>query len=278
MAGRPNNVERLVRDYVLEKPDPVIDVELDLEELQRRASEIGIGKINLYEAMRRLQDKRQAHRLQAGRYVVRDEPAPTARLWSLDPVAEAVLRRLGTDYYVSWHAAFWHYGLIDQQSRRVAVAVRRRKRPVRIGAQTIQFVLVSEQKFFGYETVTGLEWPVAMATPSRALLDAFDRPELVGPPAVIVEALRRACQEDETLPEQLVEDAMRLDVYAINRRLGFFLDLLGIPGSERLLTHLGTNSADVLFPGYKPHGRVQIDPVWHVYRDPGTIATALELK
>jgi predicted transcriptional regulator of viral defense system len=278
MAGRPNNVERLVREYVLEKPDPVIDLELDLEALQRRAGETSISKMTLYEAMRRLQKKHQAHRLQPGRYVVREEPARSARLWSLDPVAEAVLRRLGADYYVSWHAALWHYGLLDQQSRRIAVAVRRRKRPVRIGAQTVQFVLVSEAKFFGYELVSSLEWPVQMATRSRALLDAFDRPELVGPPGVIVEALRRACREDETLPEQLVKDAIRLDVYAINRRLGFFLDLLEISGSEQLLTRLGANSADVLFPGYKPHGKVSIDPVWRVYRDPGTIATALELK
>jgi predicted transcriptional regulator of viral defense system len=196
----------------------------------------------------------------------------------LDPVAEAVLRRLNIDYYVSWHAALWHYNLIDQQSRTVSVAVRQRKRPVAIGAQRVRFVLVSERKFFGHQLAEDFEWPVQMATVSRALIDAFDRPELVGPPPVVVEALRRAVGREALSPDELIADALRIDSPTLNRRLGFFMDLLDIPGTDELALRVGRGYAEPLFPGKEPRGKLEVDPRWRVYRDPAIITTALELK
>jgi predicted transcriptional regulator of viral defense system len=276
--GRPNIAERLVLDYAAAKSDPVIDVTVDRPALERLGIEAGLSKMSVPDALKRLKQKNYAHRLQNGRYLIRSEPTRSARLWSLDPVAEAIFKRLKHDYYVSWHAALWHYGLIDQQSRLVSVAVRRRPRPVQFGAGTVRFVLVSERKFFGYHEVTDLEWPVQMATVSKALLDSFDRPDLVGPAPVVVEALRRACREDASLPEQIVKDALRVGSPTLNRRLGFFLDLLEIPGGDALLPYAGKSSAEPLFPGREPRRKTEIDPKWRVYLDPGLIGTALELK
>jgi predicted transcriptional regulator of viral defense system len=246
--------------------------------LLERAAGAGLPAFSLRGTVDRLKAKGYLHLLQRGRYIAREHPTPTARLWSLDPVAEAALRRLEIDYYVSWHAALWHYNLIDQQSRTVSVAVTQRKRPVQIGAQRVRFVLVSERKFFGYEVVDDFEWPVKMATLSRALIDAFDRPDLVGPPAIVVEALRRAWRDEELDPSQLVADAVRLGSPTLNRRLGFFMDLLEIPGADELELRLGRGYAEPLFPGYEPEGKTDVDPRWRVYLDPAIIGTALELK
>jgi predicted transcriptional regulator of viral defense system len=278
MAGRPNRAESLVIDYVAAKDDPVVDLALERDELVKRAESAGLTEFSLDETLRRLTRKKQAHRLQHGRYIVRPTPARSPRLWSLDPVAEAVLRRLDTDYFVSWHAALWHYGLIDQQSRTVTVAVDRRKRDVQLGAQQIHFVRLSPRKFFGHTTVDDLEWPVQMATVSRAIIDSFDHPEYVGPAALVVEALRRAWVSKQLDPEELVDDALRFGSPTLNRRLGFFMEQLEIPGFDRLEPHLGRGYAEPLFPGRDPREKVEVDRRWRVYRDPAIITTALELK
>jgi len=268
----------LVVEYAAAKDDPVVDLALERDELTRRAKAVGLDDFSLDETLRRLARKHLAHRLQHGRYIVRPAPAPSPRLWSLDPVAEAVLRRLDVDYFVSWHGALWHYGLIDQQSRTLTVAVTRRKRDVELGASRIHFVLLSPRKFFGYATVTDLEWPVEMATVSRAIIDSFDHPEYVGPNALVVEALRRASAEEKLDAAELVDNALRLGSPTLNRRLGFFMELLEIPGFERLEPYLGRGYAEPLFPGKEPQRKMDVDRRWRVYRDPAIITTALELK
>ena len=278
MAGRPNKAESLVVDYVAAKNDPVLDLTLERDELTERAKSVGLADFSLDETLRRLTRKHQAHRLQHGRYVIRPIAARSPRLWSLDPVAEAVLRRLDVGYFVSWHAALWHYGLIDQQSRTVTVAVDRRKRDVQLGASRIHFAHLSPRKFFGYTTIDELEWPVQMATVSRAIIDSFDHPEHVGPHALVVEALRRAWASQQLDREELIDDALRFGSPTLNRRLGFFMELLEIPGFERLEPHLGRGYAEPLFPGKEPRNKVEVDRRWRVYRDPAIIATALELK
>ena len=278
MAGRPNIAESLVLDFVQSKSDPVLDLALDREALNRLAGEHGLARFSLEETLRRLTRKKIAHRLQRGRYVVRDAPARTARLWSLDPVAEAVLRRLSTEYFVSWHGALWYHGLIDQQSRGLTVAVTRRKRDLQMGLSRIHFVLLRSHKFFGYETAEDLEWPVQMASVSRAIIDSFDHPEYVGPDAVVVEAMRRAWVSKALDAERLVDDALRFESPTLNRRIGFFMDLLSIPGSARLEAHLGRGYAEPLFPGREPATRLEVDRRWRVYVDPAIISTALELK
>lgn len=278
MTGRPNLAEALVLDYLNTKDNPILDLELDAPALMAAGAAIGLDSFSLRGAVDRLKAKGHLHLLQRGRYLARERASASPRLWSLEPVAEAVLRRLRIDYYVSWHAALWHYNLIDQQSRTVSVAVRQRKRPVQIGSQRVRFVLVSERKFFGHQLVEDLEWPVRMATISRAIIDAFDRPDLIGPPPVIVEALRRAAFDEDLSSQQLVADAARLNSPTLNRRLGFFMDLLGIGGTDELALRVGRGYAEPLFPGREPAVKLEVDPRWRVYRDPAIIGTALELK
>jgi len=220
--------------------------------------------------------------LQRGRYLVatdRDAGLSRPRLDDLDPVADAVLRRLELDYYVSWHSALWHYGLIDQQSRRIYVAVTKRKRPVTLGLASVRFVTVAERKFFGRTRAEEFEWPVWMATVEKALIDSFDQPRLAAPVPVIANALRSAYREGILDPQRLVADAIRFSSPNLNRRLGFFMDLYEIPGIDPLALRVGRAYAVPLTPGGKPVGeRPPVNRRWRVYEDPAIIGTALELK
>lgn len=277
MSERPNRIEALVLEYALGRPDPVLDLHQDAGRLAEIARCAGYPNASIRAAIGRLRAKGHLHLLQRGRYLVRAEAGGSPRLWSNDSVADAVMRRLGGEYFISWHAALWHHGLIDQQSRRVSVAVRRRKRPVPLGSGRIEFVALAEYKFFGFERVDTPDWPVTMASVPKALIDSLDRPDLVGLAPVIVDALRRAALDGLVDGPALVSTALRFSSPALNRRLGFFMELLEIDGVEPLRAHLGREHATPLFPGQPTEGR-RIERRWGLYRDEGLISTALELK
>lgn len=281
-GGRPNEVENLLLDYIYDhKLDRMLDVSLDEAPFREYALVRGRGSLSFSTAVERLASKNMLHRIQHGRYVASRErgPARSPRLDAFDPLAEAVLRRLEFDYYLSWHSGLWHHGLIDQQSRRIYAAVRREKRPVQMGLAEVRFVQVTERKFFGWEIAEDFEWPVRVATVEKTLVDSFDKPKLAAPVPVIADAMRGAWRAGKLDPEQLVNTVERFGGPTVTRRIGFFMDLYGIPGSKPLTLRLGRGYAVPLVPGRPPSpGEQPVNPRWRVYEDPAVVGTALELK
>jgi predicted transcriptional regulator of viral defense system len=267
--------------YMRAKPDRVLDLKLDAPALQRLAYQRIGREINLRKAVERLKQSGHLHPLHAGRFAFTERASPTARLMDLDPVADAILRRLEMPYYLSWHTALWHHGIIDQQSRRLFAAVQRRKRPAQIGPQVVQFVYISDtDKFFGGERQDDFEWPVVIARAEKAILDSLDKPRYAAPVPVIAHALRRGYEDGVIDPERLVADAMRFGSPHVNRRLGFFMDLFGVPGTEELALRIGRGYAIPLDPRgtYEQRDKPPVSRRWQVFEDPGIVGTALELK
>lgn len=279
--ARPNTSEQLVLDYVEAKPDRTLDRQLDDGPIHALAEERGLFRLDLPSVMKRMHAKSVLHPLQHGRWVLSPDAVPSAspRLADLDLVADAVLRRLEMDYYLSWHSALWHHGLIDQQSRRIYAAITRRKRPVTIGLAAIRFVTVTERKFFGATKVDDFEWPVWMASVEKALIDSFDRPSLAAPLPIVASALRSAHRRGILDTERLTDAAIRFDSPTLNRRLGFFMDLYEIPGADPLALRIGRAPAVQLSPGRpRQDKRIPVQRRWRVYADPAIIAAALEPK
>jgi predicted transcriptional regulator of viral defense system len=222
-----------------------------------------------------------AHRVQTGRYVINTDGRTSRlpRLDALDPLAQVALGRLSHQWYVSWHSALWHYGLIDQQASRLFVAVTARKRPAHIGRNEVRFVTVSARKFFGWETIEEFGQTLHMATVEKAILDSLDQPRLAAPVPVIVNAMRSAWQEGLLDPERLVTDALRFNSPVLNRRLGFFMDLYGMPATDILAQHIGRKSQVPLAPGHEPEpGTTRVNPRWLVFEDPAIIGAAEQLR
>lgn len=199
----------------------------------------------------RLADKKVAHRVQNGRYLVdlRAIPRPGPAVQSLDGLAGFLLERLGDRrHYLSWHSALWRYGLVDQQSRRLYVAVDTQKRDAHFGAFSVHFINVVDRKFF-QGPVERQPGAVRLASPEKAIIDSLDRPDLAGSMASVVTALRRAHARKLIDPHQLVETAISFGSPTLCRRLGFLMERYGIPNSEQLLGHLGKGYAMPLNPG-----------------------------
>lgn len=222
-----------------------------------------------------------AHRVQNGRYLINTDGRTSrrARLEALDPLAPVLLGRLPHQWYLSWHSALWHYGLIDQQSSRLYVAVTARKRAAHIGRNEVRFVTVHERKFFGWETTREFDQALNVATVEKTILDSLDQPRLAAPVPVIANAMRSAWQEGILDPERLVTDALRFDSPVLNRRLGFFMDLYGMPATDTLAQHIGRKSQVPLAPGREPEpGTTRVNPRWLVFEDPAIIGAAEQLR
>jgi predicted transcriptional regulator of viral defense system len=270
-----------VLSFMKTKPDRVLDLKLDAPQLQALAERNLGHPINLRKAIERLSSSGHLHVLQAGRFAFTEKPAPSARLMDLDPVVEAILRRLKVPHYLSWHSALWRHGLVDQQSRRVYAAVNRRKRQAKVGAGVVQFVFISDKdKFFGGELETGYEWPVNVARAEKAIIDSLDRPRYAISVPVIANALRRGYAEGIIDPERLIDDALRFNSPHLNRRLGFFMDLFDIPGTEALALRIGRGYAISLDSSrhYAKQSKPPVNRRWQVFEDPGIVGTAEELK
>lgn len=229
----------------------------------------------LYELAR----KGHVHRVQAGRYLIATRPSRRPRLEALDPLAAVVLRRLPHQWYLSWHSALWHYGLIDQQASRLYVAVTARKRPARVGRNEVRFVTINERKFFGWESVQEFGETLYVARVEKAIIDSLDQPRLAASVPVIANAMRSAWREGILDPERLVADALRFESPVLNRRLGFFMDLYDMPASDKLASYIGRKSAVPLAPGREPGpGTTHVNSRWLVYEDPAIVGAAEQLR
>jgi predicted transcriptional regulator of viral defense system len=218
----------------------------------------------------RLRQKGVLHTVQRGRYVLNlNESASRApRLRSLEPLAEAVLGRIEVPYYISWHSALWHHGLVDQQSRQLYVAVTVRKRSAAFGPWRIRFVTVRPRKFFGAEGSVVEGTPVWIASVEKAIIDSFDQPQLAAHPAIVANALRRAWDVGKLDADALADEALRFESPTLNRRLGFFMEQFDIPGAERLRAHIGRGYSVPLARGWKQDVEEgHVDTRWGVVVD-----------
>ena len=217
------------------------------------------------------------HIVQRGRYVVNLDNVSTAspRVASMEQVAALVLRRLPhLDHYVSWHGALWHHGLIDQQSSIIRVAMREhRKRNVDVSGYEVRFVSVIDRHFFGAEEVSTPAGQLNVATVERAIIDGFARPQYTAPLAVVVDAMRDAWVRSMLDADRLIEMALRFGTRsASTRRLGFFMDLHGMP-YEGLLGHLGNKSAVPIMPGRnRTADERKVNARWRVFEEPASSA------
>lgn len=222
-----------------------------------------------------------AHRIQSGRYLVElDATAPQALplIEELEPLAEAVLGGLGVPYYLSWHTALFHYGLLEQQSSTIFCGTPKRKAPVRFGRFAIRFVYSPAPMLFGIEPSIEFQQSVMFASPERALLDSLQRPELAAPYPVLLAAFESAIQQELLDPRRLVAYTVRLGNAALARRVGFLMDHYGLQGSEPLLDHIGARRRLEAFKPGDSRESGEAEPKWRLRIPPRLILTAENLK
>jgi predicted transcriptional regulator of viral defense system len=221
--------------------------------------------------------KGYAHRIQAGRYLIEtgsDAPQEHLLVEALEPLARTLLDKLGVPYYLSWHTALFHYGLIEQQASSIYCGIPNEKSPARFGTFAVRFVKVSRDSFFGIEPILDFQQPVMMAGVEKALLDSLSRPDLAASYPVVIGAFQAAVNRDLIEPQRLVSYTIQVGSAALARRVGFLMDRYKLEGSGLLLEHIGPRRRLEAFRPGDPRDVGELEPKWRLRVAPRILLTA----
>jgi predicted transcriptional regulator of viral defense system len=168
---------------------------------------LDVSSRNAYRILNEMVEKGLARRLARGRYVLEDTYE------SLDSYALA--SQLEPASYVGFWSALHFHGLTEQVPQTIFVAVTTQKRSLDVQGQTVRFVRVSRESFFGYDRYDR----AVVSDPPKTILDCLRLPEYAGG----VRAVARAIPDDLDV-DRVVRYARRLDNGAVAARVGYLLD------------------------------------------------------
>lgn len=209
-------------------------------------------------------------RLKKGLYAIND---PVTKLPKAHPFA--IGAAIVTPSAVSHWSAFQHWGLTEQIPATVTLSSPARtfppmdeadgtsRRPAwTVAGVRYEFVTITTKRFFGVTQVWVSERnQVPIFDRERALLDAFHHFHLFGSLSIALEILETRLPDIDV--HRLVAYAVRLDVAAVVKRVGWALEGFGTPAE--VLTPLrayAANGDSPLDPGRPARGHH--NPTWRV--------------
>ncbi|MBI2094790.1 MAG: hypothetical protein HYT89_01305 [Candidatus Omnitrophica bacterium] len=193
-----------------------------------------ISKNHAYKLASVLCKKKWLERLTSGSYQVIPMEGGPKRVTEMNPYVIGHL--LKKPYFFSYATANTHYGFSAQVYGTLFVALKGRHRPLSIRSTTIQFVTLSESKFFGFTEVEAMGEKVKMAEKEKALLDCLDKPQYAGGIEEVFSAFNRAKGKIDY--QKLIEYTIRFETTALIQRLGFMVDFLKAPIPRKLRQRL----------------------------------------
>jgi predicted transcriptional regulator of viral defense system len=162
----------------------------------------------------------------------------------------------GDDYYLSHGTAMEAHQMITQPQLVVYVSSPKPKRTRSIMGTEFRFVRSRKKQIFGIEEQWATKQEkVRVSDIDRTIIDGLKQPEYCGGITEVAKGLWM--QRDKVSPERLVEYAIRLNIGAVIRRLGYLLELyeLGTNKTAKALTNRLTNTYVPLDPVLPSQGK-----------------------
>ncbi|MCB4756092.1 MAG: hypothetical protein LHV69_03515 [Elusimicrobia bacterium] len=128
--------------------------------------------------------------------------------------------------FFAYRFACIHHGLLTQIPRVIHVAVSRLKRPLELKNVRFEFIPLSKKRFFGHREAIVMGEKINVADRERAVLDALDRPDLVGGIEAAAQALSQGGHKLD--PPTLLAYLKKYDDGALSRRFGYLCELMKI--------------------------------------------------
>ncbi len=270
-SGYARSQGTVLLNHLVEESGPLFT----MAEAQAVASTLGLSSQRLRNVLSQLAEAGWLERLKRGAYAVR------APLLGSEIHPFAVAAMLVSPCAISHWSALAHHGLTTQippmvqavtpatvvtPEMRQGTAYRPRGRAAwRTLGLEFEFIQVQSRHFFGFQEVWVSRWHRASLTdPERTTLDLFAMPQIFG-------ALQFGLETLEThLPrldvDKLATYALRYDVGAVIKRLGWALETLGAP--ERAVSPLrdyALQAYSQLDPTASPGGRAITG--WQLYNN-----------
>jgi len=149
-------------------------------------------------------------------------------------------------YFFAYRFACAHHGYLTQIPRVIQVAATRPKQPLELKNVRFEFIPLFKKRFFGAIEVTMMGEKINISDPERTLLDALDRPNLVGGIEVAAQALSQSRKRLNYA--RLLSYLQKYADSALARRFGYLCELLKIGLPNKVSLYLG--------------GQVRKDPAW----------------
>jgi len=171
----------------------------------------------------RMEEKGSIERVERGKYLI----IPLSSEKGKYTLHEFVIASyLVEPYAISYWSALHHYGLTEQIPGTVFVQTpaRKKKNLMEIFGVNYQMVRVKEDKFFGLRKEWIEETSVSITDKEKTIIDCLDKPHYAGGIVEGVKALKNSSLDYDKLSTY----AIRMDNFAVIRRLGYLCERMGV--------------------------------------------------
>ena len=232
-----------------EEKKPVFHLE-DVRKILR------LDAVSTRSLVRKLVNRGVATRLKPGLFILVPYELGKEKEYMGSPLIVARELMGGKDYYLSHGTAMEIHGMVTQPQFVVHVTTPEKRRSLQIMGTNFQFITCKSEHFFSTVDywVTKQEQG-KVSDIEKTIIDSLYLPEYCGG---IPEAAKGIWMRRDGLNiDRLVEYALRMDIGAVIRRLGYLLELYGIGTPEHLKTLRGrlTNTYARLDPLLPAEGK-----------------------
>lgn len=201
---------------------------------------LGLNDANARNFVRKLVGRGVVARLKPGLFILVPFELGKETEYAGNPLILARELVDGKDYYLSHGTAMEIHGMVTQPQFVVHVATLKKVRTVHVMGTEFRFITCRSEWFFGliHHWVTKQE-KVVVSDMERTVIDGLRQPEHCGGVSEVAKGIWM--RREAIHVNRVIEYALKINVGAVIRRLGYIMELYGI-GSEAdrkpLLDHL----------------------------------------
>ena len=212
------------------------------EDVEKRLGKSKTATANL---LKRMQTAGLIDRVRRGHYAVRQLGVLGTPAAAEDVALSVGAALKGVSHRIAYRSALYEHDLVVHPARSIQVATDRRVRTTTLSGRPLRTVIEPPEALDVGRVQWGTSW---LSDPDRAVLDAAQRPRLVGGLEVLAEAFAAATPKLHA--DTLTEYARRLGWAAALRRLGSLADALALKPLAGRLKPIKPITADLdLEPG-----------------------------
>lgn len=169
-------------------------------------------------------------------------------------------------YYIGYGTAAAHYGLTTQARNIIYLVTLQRRRSRRLLDAKVRIVNVVEHKFFGFESMDVMSYPVMLSDREKTAIDCVDRPDLCGGVGEAAQILATASRRFDW--QRVTDYLERIGSISLVRQFGWLADYVQaeIPETvrDRLRRYVQSGINAVLGPAKAPPGAIGYDTRWRL--------------
>jgi len=192
---------------------------------------LGLEEPTVRSLVRKLVNRGVASRLKPGLFILVPFELGREREYMGNPLIVARELVGGKDYFLSHGTAMEIHGMVTQPQLVVHVTTPAQHRPIRIMGTEFRFLATGRDGFFGLADhwITKQE-KVRVSDPERTVIDGLRMPEYCGGLTELAKGIW--IRKPDLKAGRLVDYALRMNVGAVTRRLGYLMELYDIGTSE----------------------------------------------